>query len=101
MNMPVGNNKFDANFVDGELVFSGRLDASQVDRARETLLAHPTCAIINLAPLEFICSGGIGLFFGHCQRVQPHGLRLQVNGARPHIRRILELARLDSCADIG
>ena len=91
---------FDTRLLDSELFMSGRLDASQVDQARQALIANPACTVVNLRELEFICSGGIGLFFGHYQRLHVHGYRLTIREPRPHIRRILELAKLDSFADI-
>ena len=45
----------------GRIVFQGRLDASQADRARKALDAVVESCIIDFSGLNYISSAGLGI----------------------------------------
>lgn len=77
----------------------GELDLGVADMFRETLergleryaVRH---MVLNLSGITFIDSSGLGVILGRYKRLAGSGGRISLVGARPHVRRILELSGL-------
>ncbi len=85
----------------GELVLSGRLDASKVDRAAEFFDALSEPTVVDLRQLDYISSTGLGLLIKTQKRLREaktDGLRL-VN-VNPHINDIFRYAGFHHVFDI-
>lgn len=84
----------------GTIRLSGRLDASQAERAREFLgrLAGP--AVVDFSELEYISSAGLGVLLGVQKRLTESGKGLKLVKLNSHIREIFRIAGLDHIFEI-
>jgi anti-sigma B factor antagonist len=86
---------------DGSIILHGRLDASQVDRARAVLdQINGTCNI-DFEGLSYISSAGLGLLFGTQKRLVDSGGGLTLVNLSPHIREIFQIAGFDNIFEIA
>lgn len=77
----------------------GELDLGVADMFREALeqgleryaVRH---MVLNLSGITFIDSSGLGVILGRYKRLAGSGGRISLVGARPQVRRILELSGL-------
>ncbi len=76
-----------------------RLDAVAAAQFRATLdplLAdHPERILLDMAPVGFVDSTGLGVLVAMLKRMGPGG-KVAVVGAAPGVRRLFELTRLDT-----
>ena len=87
---------FDIEVSDtGEVRLSGRLDSSQVDRARESLGAVQVSATVDFKNLDYISSAGLGLLLGTQKRLREAGKELKLVNLNSHIREIFRIAGFD------
>ncbi len=84
----------------GEVVLSGRLDASQVDKARAELEKIRTSAVVNFKDLEYISSAGLGVLFATQKRLRDSGHGLKLINLNDHIRDVFRYARFDTIFEI-
>ena len=76
----------------GEVVLSGRLDASQVDRVREVLKDQTTSCEVSFEKLEYISSAGMGVLLGIQKRLSASGQGLILTNMNRHIRELFTIA---------
>jgi anti-sigma B factor antagonist len=80
----------------GSVFLSGRLDASQVDRARGPLDGITQSSLVDCSELEYISSAGIGLLLVTYKRLEDAGCSFRLVNASPRIRTVLAYAGLDT-----
>jgi anti-anti-sigma factor len=79
----------------GSLFFTGRLDASQADRARAVLDAISESCTIDFAALDYISSAGLGALLATQKRLSDTGRTLTLVHLNKHIREIFRIAGFD------
>lgn len=83
---------------------SGEIDLAVIDAMAgelEEALVVPSPVAMDLLHVEFADSSLIRLIGMVDRRIRPHGYRIQVVGASPQVRRLLELTGLDTVVDLG
>jgi anti-sigma B factor antagonist len=92
---------FDASVApDGRILFSGRLDASQVEAAREVLASVTGSCTLDFSELEYISSLGLGVLLEAQKRLSERGCMLTVTNLNDHIADLFRLAGFDLVFDI-
>jgi anti-sigma B factor antagonist len=87
---------FDVTRTDaGHIVFQGRLDASQADRARKALDAVAESCIIDFGGLDYISSAGLGILLATQKRLSESGHALAITRMNRHIRDVFHIAGFD------
>lgn len=87
---------FDVTRIEsGAIRFVGRLDASQVDRARAALDAVTQSCVIDFAALDYISSAGLGALLATQKRLGDAGHTLKLINLNKHIREIFAIAGFD------
>jgi anti-anti-sigma factor len=84
----------------GEILVSGRFDASQVDKAREVFDRLNDSAIVDFGDLTYISSGGLSVLLGTEKRLRQAGGRLRLRNMNSHIRELFKYAGLDMVFEI-
>lgn|SRR5262245_29512199 len=85
----------------GEIVLSGRFDASQEDRARVVFDAIQVGSIVDLKDLEYISSMGLGILIKTQKRLKARGAGgLTLVNANHHVNEVFRLAGLHMVFDI-
>lgn len=79
---------------------SGRLDASQAERARAVLRTIDETCVIDFADLEYISSLGLGVLLEAQKRLMGAGAGLRLRNLNEHLREIFHLAGFDTVFDI-
>jgi len=73
----------------------GRLDASQVEVAREAMNRLNASGVIDFGELEYISSAGLGMLLGIQKRLMESGGTLKLINMNRHIREIFRMAGFD------
>ena len=84
----------------GEIVMSGRLDASQCDQALKFLDAVAEPRVIDLGGLEYISSAGLGVLLKTQKRVMVSGQGLRLVNVNRHIQDIFRYAGFDRIFEV-
>jgi anti-anti-sigma factor len=84
----------------GEVVMTGRLDATQCDAALKFLNSLPQPQVIDLAQLEYVASAGLRVFLLTQKRVKGAGSGLKLINVSPQIYDIFHYAGFDQILDI-
>jgi len=79
----------------GHIVFQGRLDASQADKARKALDAVAESCIIDFDGLDYISSAGLGILLATQKRLSESGHALTITGMNRHIKDVFHIAGFD------
>jgi anti-sigma B factor antagonist len=79
----------------GEVLLSGRFDASQVEHADAVLNALQTTTRVNFADLVYISSAGIGILLKAQKRLTRSGNMLILTHMNKLVRDIFRIARLE------
>jgi anti-sigma B factor antagonist len=85
----------------GEVVMSGRLDATQCDAALRFLDALAEPRVIDLARLEYIASAGLRVFLITQKRVKGLGGGIKLINVNQQIYDIFRYAGFDRIIDIA
>ena len=91
---------FEVRENEGRIQLVGRLDASQVDVAREAMNQVSASCVIDFADLEYISSAGLGLLLGVQKRLGETGGSLKLMNMNRHIREIFRMAGFDHIFEI-
>ncbi len=84
---------FEASRASAALItFMGRLDASQVDKARMVLDSVTESCTIDFSELDYISSAGLGILLSTQKRLSESGNGLTISGMNRHIREIFHIA---------
>ena len=85
----------------GEILLSGRLDATQVEKAREVLLALDESRTVDFAKLEYIASAGLGVLLATQKMLRSKGCSIRLVNLNNHIRDVLHFSGFDQIFEIG
>ena len=86
---------------DGEVAFTGRLDAAQCAKAQEFLDAAPTPQTFDFTGLEYISSAGLGVLLKAHKRLLAGGGKLRLTNVNNHIFDILRFSGFDRVFEVG
>ncbi len=84
----------------GEIVFSGRFDASQEKKAQAFLDAVKESKVVDFKDLEYISSAGLGTLLQAQKRLRVSGGGLRLVNANKHIRDIFRFSGFDKIFEI-
>jgi anti-sigma B factor antagonist len=85
---------------DGQILLSGRLDASQAEKAKKEFDQITKSAIVNFKDLEYISSAGLGVLFAAQKRLKDSAQGLKLINMNQHIRDVFRYARFDLIFEI-
>ncbi|MFN2441583.1 MAG: STAS domain-containing protein [Thermoanaerobaculia bacterium] len=85
----------------GEILLSGRLDATQVEKAREVLLALEESRTVDFARLEYIASAGLGVLLATQKMLGSKGCSIRLVNLNNHIKDVLHFSGFDQIFEIG
>ncbi len=92
---------FEIDFGDqGQIIFSGRLDASQSDKAQAFLDAVPEPRVADFAALEYLSSAGLGVLLKTQKRLMGTGGGLTLINVSNHINDIFRYSGFDQIFEI-
>lgn len=91
---------FEARQAGDRLHLIGRLDASQIEVAREAMNRLGASCIVDFGQLEYISSAGLGMLLGVQKRMVETGNTLRLINMNRHIREIFRMAGFDRIFDI-
>jgi anti-sigma B factor antagonist len=77
---------------EGEIVLSGRFDASQEERARKVFEAIQVASVVDLQDLEYISSLGLGILIKTQKRLSRTGTGLTLVNVGRHVNEVFRLA---------
>ena len=81
--------------ADGTLVFEGRFDAAQEDKASATLDSLTETTVLDFTKLQYIASAGLGILLRAQKRLQARGHTLRIVNMSPHLREIFKMVNFD------
>jgi anti-anti-sigma factor len=84
----------------GEVVMSGRLDATQCEAALQFLNALPEPRVIDLSRLEYIASAGLRVLLLTQKRARGAGAAIRLINLKPQIHDIFRYAGFDRIIEI-
>jgi anti-anti-sigma factor len=82
--------------TNGEVILSGRLDASQVERVRDEMKGVKASCVVDFKALDYISSAGMGVLLGVQKRLSDSGHALTLVNLNRHIREIFRIAGFDN-----
>lgn len=84
----------------GEIIPSGRFDASHSERAARFLDRVTESSVVDFGELEYISSAGLGILVEVQQRLSQSGQSLRIVNANPQVRDIFRFSGLDQLFEI-
>lgn len=84
----------------GELILSGRFDASQVEKAKSVFLALSKGKTLDFAKLDYISSAGLGVLLATQKRLSERGEALRLINVNSHVRDVFRYSGFDQIFDI-
>lgn len=85
----------------GEVVLSGRWDASQTERAEAFFRSVVQSKVVDFRNLEYISSAGLGVLLTTQKRLGTSGGALRLVNLNSHIRDVFRYSGLDLVFEIG
>ena len=84
----------------GQIVLSGRFDASQAERAEAFLMKVAESREVDLGGLQYISSLGLGVLLATQKRLMSSGHGLKLTNVRGHIREIFHFSGFEQVFEI-
>ena len=84
----------------GEVVMSGRFDASHVDKARSVLEQVTGTADVDMKNLQYVSSAGLGILLAAQKRLSDKGHKLRLVNMSNHVKDVFQMTRLDTIFEI-
>ena len=84
----------------GEVVLSGRFDASQADKAESFLAEVKDSRVVDLKDLSYISSLGLGVLLSAQKRLMASGHSLRLVNVRGHVREIFHFSGFEQVFEI-
>ena len=84
----------------GDILMSGRLDASQAEKARDVLRGVEVSCVVDFTDLEYISSLGLGVLLEAQKRLMDAGAGLRLRNLSEHLQEVFHLAGFDIVFDI-
>ncbi len=92
---------FDAKMSDaGEVLLSGRFDASQVDTAKPVFDKLKKSCVVNFKDLDYISSAGLSVLLATQKRLNESGEKLKLRNLNKYIRDVFRYAGFDTVFEI-
>ena len=85
---------------DGNMILTGRLDASQTDKASEALDQINTSKTLDFKELDYISSAGLGILLKHQKRLKAAGYSLKLTNLNKHIRDVFMFTGFDKIFEV-
>ena len=89
-----------SNGESGEIMFRGRLDAAQSDKAEAFLGALEASAVADFEHLEYISSAGLAILLKTQKRLSESGSSLKIINVNSHIYDIFRYSGFNAIFDI-
>jgi anti-anti-sigma factor len=86
---------------EGTVVLSGRLDATQVEKARQVFAQVTESRTVDFRSLEYIASAGLGVLLATQKKLSAKGGSLRLVNLNKHIADVLHLSGFDQIFEIG
>jgi anti-sigma B factor antagonist/stage II sporulation protein AA (anti-sigma F factor antagonist) len=80
---------------DGTVFLSGRLDASQAEKAKEVFATLNQSAVVDFSELDYISSAGISVILAAYKRLNDAGFKFKLVNMSARIRNVFQYAGLD------
>ena len=84
----------------GEIVLSGRFDASEAVKAETFLAAVTESKTVDLSGLQYISSAGLGVLLATQKRLMSSGSSLKLRNLRGHVREVFHYSGFDKIFEI-
>jgi len=84
----------------GEIVLSGRFDASQAVKAETFMAALTESRVVDLGGLEYISSLGLGVLLATQKRLMGSGHALKLVNVRGHVREVFHYSGFERIFEI-
>lgn len=84
----------------GQIVLSGRFDASQAVQAETFMAAVNESRDVDLSQLEYISSLGLGVLLSTQKRLMAAGHKIKLVNVRGHVREILHYSGFERIFEI-
>jgi anti-sigma B factor antagonist len=84
----------------GEVLLSGRFDASQVEKAKAVFNTITDSCNVNFKDLEYISSAGLGVLLLTQKRLNEAGCSLKLKNMNKHIKDIFRYAGFDTIFEV-
>ncbi|MBI4548247.1 MAG: STAS domain-containing protein [Ignavibacteriae bacterium] len=92
---------FDVTISDnGEILLSGRFDASQVEKAKSIFNKIEKSSTVDFKDLEYISSAGLGVLLMTQKRLNESGQRLKLINMNKHIWDVFHYAGFNNIFEI-
>lgn len=85
---------------DGEVMCSGRLDASQCAKAQSFMDEIADTRTLNFSRLEYISSAGLGILLKTQKRLAESGAALKITNVNNHIYDVFRYSGFNTIFDI-
>lgn len=87
---------FDIKAINGkDIALFGRFDASQIEKAAETLNSITENCVVDFKELEYISSAGLGILIKTYTRLKSEGKSIDLINMNKHITEVFKYAGLD------
>lgn len=87
---------FDIKFQNGKEVYlSGRLDASQIEKANNILSTINANCTVDFKELDYISSAGLGILIKTYSKLKESGYSLRLVNMSKHIKEVFKFSALD------
>lgn len=84
----------------GEIILSGRFDATQAERVREEMREVNDSCTVNFEKLDYISSSGLGVLLSVQKRLSASGGSLKLVKLNRHISEVFRIAGFDQIFEI-
>jgi anti-sigma B factor antagonist len=74
--------------ANGEIVLSGRFDASEAEKAEAFMDAVTESRVVDLGDLQYVSSAGLGVLLATQKRLMATGQGLKLVNVRGHVREV-------------
>ncbi len=92
---------FDIQIVPtGEIVLSGRFDASKVDQAKSVFKEISTSGVVDFQKLDYISSAGLSVLLETQKRLSESGNKLKLKNLNKQIRDVFRYSGFDTIFEI-
>jgi anti-sigma B factor antagonist len=92
---------FDVQIAESsDILLSGRLDASQVEKANAVFDQISQSCVVNFTDLEYISSAGLGVLLKTQKRLADAGGSLKLVNMNKHIKDVFRYAGFDTIFEI-
>ena len=84
----------------GEIILSGRFDASQAVKAETFMAAINESRVVDLGELQYISSLGLGVLLATQKRLMDTGHALKLVNVRGHVREVFHYSGFERVFEI-